>query len=219
MNLFFKVIFILITSKFIKVNEDIVFNDLSFKRLDFTNYKRIKSFIFKKDFYRLNNNNVDSDDSNNNVFNETFQKWKLCVGNSPKLNTELRNSNRSINDDDSSVDIGHRPLLKEIVLGLTSTEDYNRYSDHLFQCLPYANEKCPGIFSVSSNKLLNCVVAFTVFLPVAPLVPMILIQYFEYSSIIASAILLSSVAKMASTISRNIIRSNDSLTNMSGIMP
>ena len=26
-----------------------------------------------------NNNNVDSDDSNNNVFNETFQKWKLCV--------------------------------------------------------------------------------------------------------------------------------------------
>ena len=60
MNLFFKVIFILITSKFIKVNEDIVFNDLSFKRLDFTNYKRIKSFIFKKDFYRLNNNNVDS---------------------------------------------------------------------------------------------------------------------------------------------------------------
>ena len=102
-----------------------------------------------------NNNNVDSDDSNNNVFNETFQKWKLCVGNSPKLNTELRNSKRSINDDDSSVDIGHRPLLKEIVLGLTSTEDYNRYSDHLFQCLPYANEKCPGIFSVSSNKLFN----------------------------------------------------------------
>ena len=45
--------------------------------------------------------------------------------------------------------------MKEIVLGLTSTEDYNRYSDHLFQCLPYANEKCPGIFSVSSNKLLN----------------------------------------------------------------
>ena len=60
MNLFFKIIFILISSKFIKVNEDIVFNDLSFKRLDFTNYKRIKSFIFKKDFYKLNNNNVDS---------------------------------------------------------------------------------------------------------------------------------------------------------------
>ncbi len=60
MNLFFKVIFILITSKFIKINEDIVINDLSFKRLDFTNYKRIKSFIFKKDFYKFNNNNVDS---------------------------------------------------------------------------------------------------------------------------------------------------------------
>ncbi len=60
MNLFFKVIFILITSKFIKLNEGIVFNDLSFKRLDFTNYKRIKSFIFKKKFYKFNNHNVDS---------------------------------------------------------------------------------------------------------------------------------------------------------------
>jgi len=59
-NLFLKIIFILITSKFIKLNQSIVFNDLSFKRLDFTNYKRIKSFVFKKNFYKLNNNNVDS---------------------------------------------------------------------------------------------------------------------------------------------------------------
>tara|TARA_B100000989_G_scaffold145432_1_gene108403 strand:+ start:363 stop:1895 length:1533 start_codon:yes stop_codon:yes gene_type:complete len=59
-NLFFKILFTLITSKFIRLNKKIILNDLSFRRLDFTNYKRIKSFIFKKDFYKFNNENVNS---------------------------------------------------------------------------------------------------------------------------------------------------------------
>ncbi len=58
MNLFIKSILIFITSKFIKLKEDIVFNDLNFKRLDFTNYKQIKSFIFKEKFHNLNNSFV-----------------------------------------------------------------------------------------------------------------------------------------------------------------
>tara|TARA_B100001057_G_scaffold490983_1_gene580300 strand:- start:8481 stop:10013 length:1533 start_codon:yes stop_codon:yes gene_type:complete len=57
-NLFIKSILIFITSKFIKLKEDIVFNDLNFKRLDFTNYKQIKSFIFKEKFHNLNNSFV-----------------------------------------------------------------------------------------------------------------------------------------------------------------
>ena len=77
--------FILIKSKFIRVKNDISFSDLNFKRLDFTNYKQIKSFIFKKDFYKLKNKYVQSFDflnfsknlggkiginlSRNNIFN------------------------------------------------------------------------------------------------------------------------------------------------------
>ena len=38
------------------------FLDLNFRKIDFTNYKQIKSFIFKKDFYKLKNKNVHSFD-------------------------------------------------------------------------------------------------------------------------------------------------------------
>ncbi len=60
MNLILRFIFVFFTSKFINFKENITFNDLNFRRLDFTNYKQIKSFIFKTDFYRLNNDYVNS---------------------------------------------------------------------------------------------------------------------------------------------------------------
>ena len=50
-----KLFFILIFSKFIKTEKNIAYNNLNFKKLDFTNYKQIKSFIFKKNFYELDN--------------------------------------------------------------------------------------------------------------------------------------------------------------------
>ena len=62
MRLIKKIIFIFIILKFSKVKRDLVLNDLNFRRLDFTNYKQIKTFIFKKNFFRLNNRYVESFD-------------------------------------------------------------------------------------------------------------------------------------------------------------
>ena len=55
MKLLRKLIFIFFSSKFIKKNPNLLLNDLNFKKLDFTNYKQIKSFIFKKNFYKIDN--------------------------------------------------------------------------------------------------------------------------------------------------------------------
>ena len=49
-----KIIFNNITSKF-NSRKELSYNDLNFRRIDFTNYKKIKSFIFKKDFYKNKN--------------------------------------------------------------------------------------------------------------------------------------------------------------------
>jgi len=49
-----KIIFNNITSKFIS-RKELSYKDLNFRRIDFTNYKKIKSFIFKKDFYKNKN--------------------------------------------------------------------------------------------------------------------------------------------------------------------
>ena len=57
-----KIIFVYIIIKFIKIDKNINFEDLNFKKLDFTNYKQIKSFIFKNEFYKLNNKYVQSFD-------------------------------------------------------------------------------------------------------------------------------------------------------------
>ena len=48
--------FVIIISKniFYKNKKKILYDDLNFKQLDFTNYKQIKNFIFKKNFYKLN---------------------------------------------------------------------------------------------------------------------------------------------------------------------
>ncbi len=56
-----KIIFIYLIIKF-KTNRKILFNDLNFRKIDFTNYNQIKSFIFKKNFYTLKNKNVHSFD-------------------------------------------------------------------------------------------------------------------------------------------------------------
>ncbi len=50
-----KIIFLNITSKF-NTNKNLSYLDLNFRKIDFTNHKKIKSFIFKKDFY--NNKNI-----------------------------------------------------------------------------------------------------------------------------------------------------------------
>ena len=42
------------------MNPNLLFNDLNFKKLDFTNYRQIKSFIFKKNFYKIDNKYVQS---------------------------------------------------------------------------------------------------------------------------------------------------------------
>ncbi len=62
MKIIKKFIFIYIVLRFYKLNKNITFNDLNFKKLDYTNYKQIKSFIFKKDFYRFKNRYVQSFD-------------------------------------------------------------------------------------------------------------------------------------------------------------
>ncbi|MDA9748673.1 heparinase II/III family protein [Pelagibacteraceae bacterium] len=55
-----KLIFIFITLSFLKTKKDISFSDLNFRKLDFTNYKQIKLFIFKKNFYKSYNRFVQS---------------------------------------------------------------------------------------------------------------------------------------------------------------
>ena len=48
MRLIHTIIFIYILSKLSKKYKNLSFSDLNFRRLDFTNYKQIKLFIFKK---------------------------------------------------------------------------------------------------------------------------------------------------------------------------
>ncbi|MDC3023391.1 heparinase II/III-family protein [Pelagibacteraceae bacterium] len=52
-----KVIYIYILCKF-KSYKNLSFVDLNFRKIDFTNYKIIKSFIFKENFYKLKNKNI-----------------------------------------------------------------------------------------------------------------------------------------------------------------
>ena len=62
MNFLRNIIFIYITSNFIKIDKNISFNDLNFRKIDFTNYKQIKLFIFKKNFYKQNLKNIQNFD-------------------------------------------------------------------------------------------------------------------------------------------------------------
>ncbi len=53
-----KIIFLFIISKFIKTKKNLSFKDLNFKKIDFTNKKQIKTFIFKKEFFKIKNKNI-----------------------------------------------------------------------------------------------------------------------------------------------------------------
>ena len=52
-----KILFIYITSKF-NSKKNFSYLDLNFRKIDFTNHDKVKSFIFKKEFYNLKNKNV-----------------------------------------------------------------------------------------------------------------------------------------------------------------
>ena len=56
-----KIFFIYIIFKF-KSYKHLSFLDLNFRKTDFTNYKQVKTFIFKENFYKLNNKNIHSFD-------------------------------------------------------------------------------------------------------------------------------------------------------------
>tara|TARA_Y200000002_G_scaffold383211_1_gene404060 strand:+ start:1344 stop:2876 length:1533 start_codon:yes stop_codon:yes gene_type:complete len=52
-----KILFIYITSKF-NSKKNFSYLDLNFRKIDFTNHDKVKSFIFKKKFYNLKNKNI-----------------------------------------------------------------------------------------------------------------------------------------------------------------
>ena len=58
MILFFrKIILVFFIIKF-RSRKNLVFSDLNFRKIDFTNYQQVKSFIFKKNFYKIKNKNI-----------------------------------------------------------------------------------------------------------------------------------------------------------------
>ena len=61
MRLIKKIIYIYVVLNFLK-NKKILFNNLNFKKSDFSNHKQIKSLIFKNNFYNLKNDYVQSFD-------------------------------------------------------------------------------------------------------------------------------------------------------------
>ena len=52
-----KILFILITSRF-NSKKNLSYLDLNFRKIDFTNHDKVKSFIFKKNFYTFKNKNI-----------------------------------------------------------------------------------------------------------------------------------------------------------------
>ena len=62
MILILRKFFFVITNLILKSNKKLSFTDLNFRRIDFTNYHQIKTFIFKNDFYKLKNKNIHSFD-------------------------------------------------------------------------------------------------------------------------------------------------------------
>ena len=103
-----KIIFIHFVYRF-KLFKNISFLDLNFRKIDFTNYKDIKSFIFKENFYKLKNKNIHNFDFLNysnklggkigiNLSRETIFSW--FKQNKNKLNfpwSEDLSSKRLIN--------------------------------------------------------------------------------------------------------------------------
>ena len=80
-----KFLFVFLILK-IKIVKNITLIDLNFRKNDFTNYDHIKSFIFKKNFYKIKNKNIHSFDFLNfsnklggnigiNLAKETIFSW------------------------------------------------------------------------------------------------------------------------------------------------
>ena len=80
-----KIIFNNITSKF-SPRKDLSYLELNFRKIDFTNHTKIKSFIFKKDFFKSTNKNIHNFDFLNfsnklggeiglNLSKETIFNW------------------------------------------------------------------------------------------------------------------------------------------------
>ena len=57
-----KLIFVFLFLKFVRSNKKLVYKDLNFRNIDFTNYQQIKLFIFKKKFHLLKNKHVQNFD-------------------------------------------------------------------------------------------------------------------------------------------------------------
>ncbi len=90
-----KIIFVYFTQRFINVKKNLKLDDLNFRRLDFSNYKQIKRFIFKKNFHKLNNEYVQTFDFLNfsqnlggkigiNLSKQTILNWFIL--NNSKIN-------------------------------------------------------------------------------------------------------------------------------------
>ena len=58
MKLISKLILIYIKLNFYRLKSDINYSDLNFKRIEFTNFRQIKTFIFKKKFFNIKDVNV-----------------------------------------------------------------------------------------------------------------------------------------------------------------
>ena len=52
-----KLIFIYILIRF-KSKKNLVYSGLNFRKIDFTNYQNVKSYVFKKNFYKIRNRNI-----------------------------------------------------------------------------------------------------------------------------------------------------------------
>ena len=61
-----KIIFIFITSNF-NSKKNLSYLDLNFRKIDFTNHNKVKSFIFKKNFYTYKDKSIHSFSSVNNM--------------------------------------------------------------------------------------------------------------------------------------------------------
>ena len=135
MKILRKIFFVYISSKLLKYNNHLTFNDLNFKKLDFTNYKQIKSFIFKEDFHKLKNRYVQS-----------FEFLNFSKNLGGKLGINL-----------SKVSILEWFVINKKKIGYPWTEDLS--SKRLINLL-YNYEFINSSSTVNETKLLNKIILF-----------------------------------------------------------
>ena len=108
MQLIRKIFFVYILIKIYNRKNNLTYSDLNFKKLDFTNYKQIKGFIFKKNFYRLQNKNVQNFDFLN--FSKNLG-GKIGINYSKKTIFEWNKSNKNKLNFPWTEDLGSRRLI------------------------------------------------------------------------------------------------------------